>query len=96
MCSPFHKTWKVSLSTRAGGQLYIQALADRAVGQPVVIRRIYFSLPAAAEQRTRCDARLLGCQTQRDASCTRGNHTREQLYHCQEETSHSSLQLDSS
>lgn len=55
---------QISLSTGAGVELYIQAGADRASGQPVVIRRIYFSLPAAAELRTRCDARLLGCQTQ--------------------------------
>lgn len=67
-----------------------------AVGQPVVIRRIYFSPPAAAEWRTRCDACLLGCQTQQDVSHTGGNHSREQLYHCREETSHSSLQLDGS
>lgn len=67
----------ISLFTRAGGQLYIYT-----AGQPIVIRRIHFSLPAADAQRTRCDARLLGCQTQRDASHARGNHSGEQLRRC--------------
>lgn len=96
MCSRFHKPWEVPSLHFSLQQSKRPALYPGHGHWPAGCHQENLLLTAADAQRTRCDARLLGCQTQRDASRTRGNHSREQLYRCCKEMSHSSHQLDGS